>query len=160
MSWKHIGYLACGIVAAAGLYSAAGADARPGGRAHTEQRAAAGAGALLAMDAGGQPGAACPLEHTDVRLEVSGFLSRVYVTQRFKNPFDEAIEAVYTFPLSEDSVVDDMTIRVGERTVKGKVKEMAGKITNNRILTVDGKAGQVTSQIQDKVGEVKKVFGK
>jgi len=44
--------------------------------------------------------------------------------------------------------------------VKGKVKEMAGKITNNRILTVDGKAGQVTGQTQDKVGEVKKVFGK
>jgi len=44
--------------------------------------------------------------------------------------------------------------------VKGKVKEMAGKITDNPKLKAEGKAEQVTGQVQGKVGEVKKVFGK
>ena len=28
----------------------------------------------------------CPLTHTDVKAEISGFLARVHVTQTFKNP--------------------------------------------------------------------------
>lgn len=38
----------------------------------------------------------CPLKHTDVKAEISGFLSRVVVTQEFENPFKEETEAVYT----------------------------------------------------------------
>ena len=58
-----------------------------------------------------------------VRAEISGYLARVYVTQRFKNPLPEPIEAIYTFPLSAAGAVDDMTIRIGDRTVRGKIKE-------------------------------------
>ena len=123
MRRKHLAYLLCGVVAAAGLFAAAAADPRGSERKQDAGSSPAGAGALYAVEASGEPRDACPLEHTDVRAEISGFLARVYVTQRFKNPHSEAIEAVYTFPLSEDSAVDDMTIRVGERTVKGKIKE-------------------------------------
>lgn len=28
-----------------------------------------------------------PLEHTDVKAHISGFVTRVYVTQKFVNPF-------------------------------------------------------------------------
>ncbi|HEY9231264.1 MAG TPA: VIT domain-containing protein, partial [Blastocatellia bacterium] len=65
---------------------------------------------------------ACPLKHTDVKAEISGFLSRVVVTQEFENPFKDKIEAVYTFPLPPNAAVDDMTLRVGERTVRGRIK--------------------------------------
>jgi len=54
-------------------------------------------GALQVLDASGRPTALCPLKHTDVKVEISGFLSRVNVTQEFENPFKEKIEAVYTF---------------------------------------------------------------
>jgi Ca-activated chloride channel homolog len=64
----------------------------------------------------------CPLKHTDVKAEISGFLSRVLVTQEFVNPFAEKIEAVYTFPLPANAAVDDMTMRVGDRTVRGRIK--------------------------------------
>ena len=77
-------------------------------------------GSLLAVDAKGQMAGPCPLKHTDVKTEISGFLARVTVTQHFENPFSDKIEAVYTFPLPQAAAVDDMTIVVGDRTVKGK----------------------------------------
>ena len=78
-------------------------------------------GALTVLDAEGNTKMTCPLKHTDVKAEISGFISRVVVTQQFENPFKEKIEAVYTFPLSQNAAVDDMTMIVGERTVRGKI---------------------------------------
>lgn len=78
-------------------------------------------GALQVLDATGKPKAICPLKHTSVKAEISGFISRVVVTQDFENPFKEKIEAVYTFPLPQNAAVDDMTMLVGDRTVRGRV---------------------------------------
>lgn len=78
-------------------------------------------GALQVLDPSGKPKAHCPLKHTDVKAEISGFLARVVVTQEFGNPFKEKIEAVYTFPLPQNAAVDDMTMLVGDRTVRGKI---------------------------------------
>jgi Ca-activated chloride channel family protein len=78
-------------------------------------------GSLQVLDPSGKPKAECPLKHTDVKAEISGFLSRVVVTQEFENPFPEKIEALYTFPLPQNAAVDDMTMIVGERTVRGKI---------------------------------------
>ena len=80
-------------------------------------------GSLMALDAAGKPKSLCPLKHTAVKAEISGFLSRVTVTQQFENNFNEKIEAVYTFPLPQNAAVDDMTMIVGERTVRGKILE-------------------------------------
>src|ERR1044071_214494 len=78
-------------------------------------------GSLTVLDADGKARATCPLKHTDVNAEISGFISRVVVTQQFQNPLKEKIEAVYMFPLPQNAAVDDMTMIVGERTVRGKI---------------------------------------
>ncbi len=78
-------------------------------------------GALQVIDPTGKPKGLCPLKQTTVKAEISGFLSRVVVTQEFGNPFQEKIEAVYTFPLPANAAVDDMTMLVGDRTVRGKI---------------------------------------
>jgi Ca-activated chloride channel family protein len=78
-------------------------------------------GSLQVIDPSGKQRGFCPLRHTDVRAEVSGFVARVNVTQEFENPFQDKIEAVYTFPLPQSAAVDDMTMKVGARTVKGKI---------------------------------------
>src|SRR5947209_7597697 len=78
-------------------------------------------GSLQVIDPNGKPKAVCPLKHTDVKVEISGFLARAVVTQEFENPFKEKIEAVYTFPLPQNAAVDDMTMLVGDRTVRGKI---------------------------------------
>ncbi len=78
-------------------------------------------GGLEAVGAGGKSLGACPLKHTDAQAEISGFLSRVKVTQEFENNFSEKIEAVYVFPLPQNAAVDAMTMRIGDRTVRGKI---------------------------------------
>lgn len=78
-------------------------------------------GALQVLDSNGKPKGLCPLKQTNVKAEISGFLSRVVVTQEFENPFKEKIEAVYTFPLPQNAAIDDMTMIVGDRTVRGKI---------------------------------------
>lgn len=42
---------------------------------------------------------------------------------------------------------------------KGKIKEVAGKITDNPKLEAEGKAEKIAGKVQGKVGEVKKVLG-
>ena len=43
---------------------------------------------------------------------------------------------------------------------KGKVKEVAGKITDNPKLEAKGKAEKIAGKVQGKVGRVKKFLGK
>ena len=66
----------------------------------------------------------CPLQHTDVHAQISGFVARVDVVQRFVGPEASGpVEAIYTFPLPEDAAVDRMEMRIGrERIVRGVLK--------------------------------------
>ena len=66
-----------------------------------------------------------PLKHTDVKAEISGFVAEVRVTQVFSNPSDQPIEAVYVFPLPENAAVNEMTLTVGDRRIKGQIKKKA-----------------------------------
>ncbi len=86
-------------------------------------------GALYASGKAGALGE-CPLKNTSVKTDISGFLARVTVVQEFENNFAEPIEAVYTFPLSQNSAVDAMTMRIGERTIRGRImkREEARKV--------------------------------
>src|SRR5215467_8488970 len=83
----------------------------------------ASAGSLQIIGKDGSTKGACPLKHTDVRGAISGFLSRVTVTQIFENSAANPIEAVYTFPLPQNAAVNDMTIQVGDRTIRGVIKK-------------------------------------
>ena len=78
-------------------------------------------GALQILDKAGKPAGFCPLQHTDVVADIAGYVARVTVTQQFANPSKEPIEAIYTFPLPEDAAVDDMTMVIGKRVIKGQI---------------------------------------
>ncbi len=78
-------------------------------------------GTLYAVTKKGADLGSCPLKSTSVRADISGFLARVNVRQEFENSFTEPIEAVYTFPLSQNGAVDDMTMTIGTRIVRGKI---------------------------------------
>ena len=84
-------------------------------------------GALDALDGDGNTLGPCPLQHTDVKVEISGLFARTVVEQTYANPYPRTIEAVYTFPLSHRAAVDRMTMIVrgpsGEKFVEGEVKE-------------------------------------
>ncbi|MDQ7827069.1 MAG: CsbD family protein [Candidatus Eremiobacteraeota bacterium] len=44
--------------------------------------------------------------------------------------------------------------------LKGKVKEAAGRITDNHKLEAEGAGEELAGKVQKKIGEVKKVLGK
>jgi uncharacterized protein YjbJ (UPF0337 family) len=44
--------------------------------------------------------------------------------------------------------------------VKGKIKEMAGELTDNRELEAEGASEKVAGKVQKKIGDVKEVFEK
>jgi uncharacterized protein YjbJ (UPF0337 family) len=44
--------------------------------------------------------------------------------------------------------------------VKGKVKEVAGQVTGNPNLEAEGQAEKLAGTIQEKVGQIEKVFEK
>ena len=44
--------------------------------------------------------------------------------------------------------------------MKGKVKEVAGKISDNPKLEAEGINEKIDGKVQEKIGEVKKVLGK
>jgi Ca-activated chloride channel family protein len=64
----------------------------------------------------------CPLKHTDVEANITGFMSRTIVRQQFTNPRPNKIEADYVFPLPPDAAVDSMTMTVGNRRIVGMIK--------------------------------------
>lgn len=64
-----------------------------------------------------------PLQHTDVKGSVRGFLSVVDLTQRFHNPYDGKIEAIYVFPLPDDAAVRDFVLQIGERQIRGIIRK-------------------------------------
>ncbi|MEG4817799.1 VIT domain-containing protein [Microcoleus sp. K5-D4] len=66
---------------------------------------------------------AFPLKHTEVRAKIAGNLSRVEVSQKFENPFTKPLEAVYIFPLPAEAAVDEMEIKIGDKTIKGSIKK-------------------------------------
>jgi uncharacterized protein YjbJ (UPF0337 family) len=43
---------------------------------------------------------------------------------------------------------------------KGKIKEMAGDLTDNPKLEAEGTAEKIAGKVQKKMGQVKKVLGK
>jgi PAS domain-containing protein len=95
----------------------------PSGPAYAQEIMVPEGGRLDALDDEGNILGPCPLAHTDVDVQVSGFFSRVTVTQKYQNPYEGKIEAVYTFPLSHRAAVDRMTMTIGDRVVVGEVKE-------------------------------------
>jgi uncharacterized protein YjbJ (UPF0337 family) len=44
--------------------------------------------------------------------------------------------------------------------VKGKVKEIAGKLSDNPKLEAEGTSEKIAGKVQGKIGQVKKVLGK
>ena len=80
-----------------------------------------GEGSLVINDKG-KP-IVCPLEHTDVIADISGYIGKVTVVQRFKNELDHPIEAEYIFPLPEMAAVDSMVMQIGDKTIRSVIKE-------------------------------------
>lgn len=59
----------------------------------------------------------------DVDITVSGPTLRTRVTQIFRNPTNDWVEATYVYPLATDGAVDTLKMVVGDRVIVGDIKE-------------------------------------
>ena len=64
-----------------------------------------------------------PVVKTHVRMEISGLIARVTVSQSFTNKSNKWVEGIYVFPLPENAAVDRLRMRIGDRFIEGKIKE-------------------------------------
>jgi Ca-activated chloride channel family protein len=66
---------------------------------------------------------ALPLLSESFEIDVKGTLVRARVLQRFENPTDQVVEAVYVFPLVDGASIDEMELSAGSRTIVAVVEE-------------------------------------
>ncbi|MHC5019335.1 MAG: VIT domain-containing protein [Planctomycetota bacterium] len=83
-----------------------------------------------------------PLQHTDVRARIEGNVATTTVTQKFANPYAVKIEATYVFPLPTSAAVHEFLMTVGDRTIRGIIRE---KAEAQRIYRAARRAGHVAS---------------
>jgi Ca-activated chloride channel family protein len=92
-----------------------------------------------------------PLQHTQVAAKIVGNLSRVEVTQSFVNPFTQALEAVYVFPLPDQAAVDDMEIKIGNLVIKGNIRKRAEAKEIYAQAKQEGKTAGLLEQERDNI---------
>ncbi len=102
-------------------------------------------GALRAVNEDGEVILEFPLKHTSVYAQISGFLAQVEVKQHFHNPHNEKIEAVYVFPLPENSAVNEMIMVVGTRNIYGEIHK---RIVARQIYEQARAAGKRTALLE------------
>ncbi|RAX37659.1 marine proteobacterial sortase target protein [Rhizobium tropici] len=82
-----------------------------------------GAGSLLLQTAQDGKYIEAPRLATDVDIDVNGPTARAVLTQAFENSTDKWVEALYVFPLPEDSAVYSLKMIVGNRVIVADIKE-------------------------------------
>lgn len=89
---------------------------------------------------------AAPQLEQQVAIAISGMVSRVKVHQKFVNTTDTWLEAIYVFPLPEESSVDGLRMQVGERVIEGRVMEKQQAAQTHEKAKAEGKKSSLLSQ--------------
>ena len=104
--------------------------------------------ALGSLKAKEQP---LPLESVQLRARVIDRVAEVTVEEKFGNPFQEAIEAVYVFPLAGSSAVSRFEMQIGKRVVRGRIEERAEARRQYAQALDQGKRAALLEQERDDV---------
>src|SRR5438477_8480385 len=92
-----------------------------------------------------------PLESVQLRARVIDRVAEVTVEQKFGNPFREAIEAVYVFPLAGGSAVSRFEMQVAKRGVRGRIEERSEARRQYAQALDQGKRAALLEQERDDV---------
>jgi len=91
--------------------------------AQADQEPLPGTGVMILDEEDSDEIVPLPLQHTDVKASVTAYISTVEVRQKFHNPFSGNIEAKYVFPLPQDAAVNEFLMIIGERRIRGIIRE-------------------------------------
>jgi Ca-activated chloride channel homolog len=87
----------------------------------------------------------------DVDLTVSGPTIRARVTQIFRNPTSNWVEATYVYPLPAGGAVDTLKMVVGERVIVGDIKERQQARAIYQEARANGQKAALTEQERDNI---------
>ena len=90
-----------------------------------------------------------PMRHgsaVDVDLTVSGPTIRARVTQIFRNPTQDWVEATYVYPLPPGGAVDTLKMVVGDRVIVGDIKERQQARVIYEQASANGQKAALTEQ--------------
>ncbi len=91
-------------------------------------------------------GKTLPLEAIDLRVDAKGGLSRVVLSQRFRNPHAEPLTVTYKLPLPADAAVSGFVFRIGERTIRGKIEGRSDAREQFELAILAGKSAALLEE--------------
>jgi Ca-activated chloride channel family protein len=87
-----------------------------------------------------------PLEVIDVQAAITGLASSIQLTQGFRNPHPEPLEATYIFPLPPRAAVTALRMEAEGRVVEGLLKERAEARTEYDQAISEGKRASIAEE--------------
>lgn len=122
-AWFGLTLALAALAAALLLWSEAGADEAPHDGPELVRLSEINEGALLIRTVEHGQYLPAPMVATELDFTINGPVIRATVTQRFENPTDAWVEAIYVFPMPEDSGVDRLRMQIGDRFIEGEIQE-------------------------------------
>ncbi|MCI0615672.1 VIT and VWA domain-containing protein [bacterium] len=92
-----------------------------------------------------------PLSKVDLHAKVADQVAEVRILQTFRNPYQEALEAIYIFPISGGSAVSNFQMKIGSRTLRGVIEERAEARRQYQQALEEGKRAGLLEQERDDV---------
>lgn len=127
---------ACGAVTMAQDFAADGREMREPSDARR------GTLALLLEDRAVE----APILSAEFDVEISGMIGRTRVRQRFRNPTEHWVEAIYLYPLPAGAAVDRLSLAIGDRRIDGEIRERARAHETYREAKREGRAASLVEQ--------------
>jgi Ca-activated chloride channel homolog len=90
-----------------------------------------------------------PLARVEITARVADRIAGVTLTETFRNPHKENLEAVYIFPLPGGAAVSDFELKVGGRTIRGTVEERGEARRQYQKALDEGKRAALLEQERD-----------
>ena len=87
-----------------------------------------------------------PLKSTSVKVNISGVIANVIVTQVYKNEGKRPLEAIYIFPASTRAAVYGLKMTIGERTITAKIRKREEARREYEQAKQEGKSASLLEQ--------------
>ena len=87
-----------------------------------------------------------PLKSTSAEVNIAGVIADVTVKQVYVNEGMNTLEAIYIFPGSSKAAVYGMTMKIGDRMIKAKIKEKEAARVEYETARKEGKTATLLEQ--------------
>ncbi|MDX1914874.1 MAG: VIT domain-containing protein [Methylophilus sp.] len=87
-----------------------------------------------------------PLKSTDVKVNITGVIADVVVTQHYRNEGTRPLEAKYVFPASSHAAVYGLQMHIGDRVIEAKIREKKQAKAEYEQAKSEGKSASLLEQ--------------